>query len=559
MEIDANLVERAKNGDSKAWNELYLGTHQIAFGVAMQLVKNKDTAEDIIQDSYITAYTKLDTLKEQDKFQHWFNRIVANNCKNYLVKKKPDLFSQYATYTEDGEELEFDVVDDRTEYQPDNALISEEIKQLFYDMVEKLPEEQRACALMFWVQDLSIAEIADILGVSQNTVKSRIHYAKKKMTAEAEDIKKRNESIFSITGFALIPFLRWLFKNDSSFAANPEKAEGILKICKSAGSITKATGTAKAVAETVKTTAKVGSAVKTVSTVGAGVVTKGIATKIIAGVLAAAIGIGGITLAVKNSNSNNIDEPTEQAVESTEAPTEDEIIIANSVADLGLNEKTVMTVNAIINGEYVGYGDGDVLGIESITQSTGDNEWFYVYWVYYYLIMNDLYDGDGLKRNEKFQKDFISQFGDYEDASYPGKEPCGIPDYESYSNLYSCLFGKQNVTSEYEKLKNLVLENESFPKVYGLRPLDIEDFESSTFTHLGDGEYLLENIVDSYRGGDYRTVGNTDYIEMVVFKYSLTIKADENSVLGFVVVDKSVVETRTYTDVVHWGGDDEPT
>ena len=550
MEIDANLVERAKNGDSKAWNELYLATHQIAFGVAMQLVKNKDTAEDIMQDSYITAYTKLDTLKEQDKFQHWFNRIVANNCKNYLVKKKPDLFSQYSTYTEDGEELEFDVVDDRTEYQPDNALISEEIKQLFYDMLEKLPEEQRACALMFWVQDLSIAEIADILGVSQNTVKSRIHYAKKKMSAEAEDIKKRNESIFSITGFALIPFLRWLFKNDSSFAASPEKAEGILKICKSAGSMTKATGTAKAVAETVKTTAKVSGTAKSVATVGAGAVTKGIATKIVAGVLAAAIGIGGITLAVKNSNSNNVDEPTEQAVESTEAPTNDEIIIANSVADLGLNEEMVKAVTAIMSSEYVGFGSGDVIGYPEYTTN-----WFRTYWVYYYLTMNGLYDGNELKRNEEFQNKIVSEYGEYKDHLYPNKELCGIPDYDSFSKLYECLYGNSDVKNEYEKLKSYVVERQGFPIEYGLKPVDIAlGLGDVEFILLDNGEYQVKYTVTTrHSTGDIEVPveNNSKYAYAYCspqeeYEYTMSFKMDESSPLDIVITDSHWGEIDSY-------------
>ena len=321
MKITADLVEKAKNGNSFAWTQLYSETYPVAFGVAVQLVKNKDIAEDIIQDSYITAFTKLDTLQDAEKFQHWFNRIVANNCKNYLVKKKPDLFSQHSTYTEDGEEMEFDVVDDRTEYQPDNAVISDEIKQLFYDMVAKLPEEQRTCALMFWVQELTIPEIADILGVSQNTVKSRIHYAKKKMTAEAEEMKKKGISVFSFTGFALIPFLRWLFKSGSGITASPEKAESALKIAKSIGSISKSANTAKAVAETAKTVSKVGGAAKTITTAGAGAITKGIATKIIAGVLAASIGIGGITYAVKNKTEDVVND--NQTTLTEEQPTKD--------------------------------------------------------------------------------------------------------------------------------------------------------------------------------------------------------------------------------------------
>lgn len=556
MKITADLVEKAKNGDSSAWNELYSATFPVAYGVAVQLVKNKDIAEDIIQDSYITAFTKLDTLQDADKFQHWFNRIVANNCKNYLVKKKPDLFSQYATFTEDGEELEFDVVDDRTEYQPDNAVITDEIKQLFYDMIAKLPEEQRTCALMFWIQELTIPEIADILGVSQNTVKSRIHYARKKMTAEAEEIKKNNASIFSFTGFALIPFLRWLFKSGSGITASPEKAEGILKIVKSAGTISKSANTAKAVTETAKTVSEVGGAVKGVSTVGAGAITKGIATKIIAGVLAAAVGIGGITYAVKNKTENVVNDDNETTL-TEEQPTEDEIIIAESVADLKLNPEMVKSVTAIMSSKWAGHDSGNVIGFSEYT-----TEWFRTYWVYYYLINNDLYDGDELKRNDEFQNKIVSEYGEYKDNSYPDKKLCGIPDYNSFSKLYKCLFGNADVEDEYEKLKSYVIEREGFPIEYGLIPVDIAlGLGDEEFISLGDGKYQVEYTVTTLHGtgADVEVEANGyayAYAEpREVYRYVMTFKMDENSVLGFVVTDSYMEQIDTYNIITYYDDD----
>ncbi|MGN0538422.1 MAG: RNA polymerase sigma factor [Candidatus Fimenecus sp.] len=304
MRITAELVQKAKSGDSGAWTELYNATYPIAFGVAMQLVKNKDIVDDMLQDSYVSAFTKLDTLEDEEKFQHWFNRIVANNCKNYLVKKNPDLFSQKAKVDDEGNIEEFDVVDEREEYQPDNAVMTNEVKALFYEMVDKLPEEQKTCVLMCWVQGLSIAEAAEILGVSENTVKSRLHYAKKKLTGEAEEIKKKGISVFSITGFALIPFIRWLFAEGTGVKANPAVAQKVVTAAKSASpafsNIAQTAGdaasgaagavktaTATAAAETAKSAAKA-SGKKGLLKSG-----KRLGLKIGAGVAAAALAITG--------------------------------------------------------------------------------------------------------------------------------------------------------------------------------------------------------------------------------------------------------------------------
>ena len=238
MSVSANIVEKAKNGDSNAWSEMYSATYPVAFGVAMQLIKNKDTVEDILQDSYITAYTKLDTLQETDKFQHWFNRIVANNCKNYLVKKKPELFSQKAKVNDEGEIIEFDIEDERDDFKPDSKVFTDEINALFYEMLEKLPKEQQTCVLMCWVQELTIAEVAEILGISENTVKSRLHYAKKKLTLEAEEMKKKGITVFAAGGFALIPFMRWLFSKGSG-VVDKDNAAAIIKLCKAGQGVTK--------------------------------------------------------------------------------------------------------------------------------------------------------------------------------------------------------------------------------------------------------------------------------------------------------------------------------
>ena len=298
MKNSAELVMKAKNGDSSAWTQLYNETYPVAFGVAMQLVKNKDVVDDMLQDSYITAFTKLDTLQETDKFQHWFNRIVANNCKNYLVKKKPELFSEKSTYNDEGEEIAFDVVDDREEIQPDADVYTQEVKNTFYKMLYNLPEEQKMCVLMCWVQELSIAETAEILGVSENTVKSRLHYAKKKMTAEADEMKKKGISIFSITGFALIPFIRGLFAKGSGIVAGPNAATGIIEACKAGGAVAKVATSATQTANAVKTVSTASKVAK-----GVGLASKGIATKIVAGVVAVAVAVGGTVAVVTSVNS----------------------------------------------------------------------------------------------------------------------------------------------------------------------------------------------------------------------------------------------------------------
>lgn len=76
MNIDVNLVKRARDGDQTAIAEIYNLTYKSAYGVARQIVANDDDACAILHDSYIAAFTKLDTLKEPEKFYGWFSILL---------------------------------------------------------------------------------------------------------------------------------------------------------------------------------------------------------------------------------------------------------------------------------------------------------------------------------------------------------------------------------------------------------------------------------------------------------------------------------------------------
>ena len=86
------LALRLKNGDNSVFEELYKLTSSKAYFLAIQIVGNEHEAEDIVQDSYISALEKISTLEKSESFMSWFNRIVANKSKDYLKKKKPKMF-----------------------------------------------------------------------------------------------------------------------------------------------------------------------------------------------------------------------------------------------------------------------------------------------------------------------------------------------------------------------------------------------------------------------------------------------------------------------------------
>lgn len=199
-EVDyTKAVEKAKQGDQQAKEVLYTETCQHMFFLAKSIVKSDEEAMDIIHDSYICVFQKLDNIKNLSGFKSYLRTTVVNRCKNYLSKKKPLYLSDM---TEDGEDFELEDIDGEI---PDELLENKDVIECVRRVVESLPEEQRMCVILRYYDEMSLQEIADTLEVSLGTVKSRLSRANKKMRDEIERLEKEENKKFR----CIIPFF-WL-------------------------------------------------------------------------------------------------------------------------------------------------------------------------------------------------------------------------------------------------------------------------------------------------------------------------------------------------------------
>lgn len=199
-EVDyTEAVEKAKQGDQQAKEVLYTETCQHMFFLAKSIVKSDEEAMDIIHDSYICVFQKLDNIKNLSGFKSYLRTTVVNRCKNYLSKKKPLYLSDM---TEDGEDFELEDIDGEI---PDELLENKDVIECVRRVVESLPEEQRMCVILRYYDEMNLQEIADTLEVSLGTVKSRLSRASKKMRDEIERLEKEENKKFR----CIIPFF-WL-------------------------------------------------------------------------------------------------------------------------------------------------------------------------------------------------------------------------------------------------------------------------------------------------------------------------------------------------------------
>ena len=303
-EFTSKLIRKASAGDQDAITELYELTYSSVYKTVKSMIADEDTVLDIVQDSFIKGFQSLDQLDAPENFRAWMKRIATNKAKDYLKKKKPILFTDMAS--EDGEEIDFR--DDCLDHCPEEVLDRKETARLMQEILATLSEDQRLVIGMFYYEEMSVREIAETLGCSENTVKSRLNYGRKKVEVKVKELEKRGTKLYSL---APLPFLLWLFRMDAEAAEIPSGMvlEAVTAECA-------ATGTAAAGSAGAATAASSGAK----AAAGAGI--KALTTKIIAGVLAVSV-VGGGTMLALSSNDREEAESTQQIVSTeTVAPAE---------------------------------------------------------------------------------------------------------------------------------------------------------------------------------------------------------------------------------------------
>ena len=331
QEFSQKQIQMAAKGDQNAISQLYEATYHQVYHTVKSMVQDEDAVLDIVQDSYVKAFRSLDQLDKPENFRAWMKRIAANKAKDYFKKKRPVLFSEMVS--EDDEEIDFQ--DDRTEHLPEEVIDRQETTRLISEILDSLSEEQRLVIGMFYYEQMSVREIAQILGCSENTVKSRLNYGRKKVEVKVRDLEKQGTKLYSL---APLPFLLWLFRMDAEAAMLPgeiSQAEYIWSAVSASAADSASAGTSSAAASAAGTStaaksAAGASAVKSAAAaagkaaVGEGLKAAGgkiLVGKILAGILAVSVVGGGVTMAVKfgGSGQHTAAEATETTVAAAEA------------------------------------------------------------------------------------------------------------------------------------------------------------------------------------------------------------------------------------------------
>ncbi len=193
---DEELVERVLTDDYEAFEALVRRYQDKAYRLAFSLVKDESQAQDVVQEAFLNIYRKLDTFSGDAQFGSWIYRVVVNAALMRLRKER--------RRSEIGlEDTAADVVEEQGTFsdqpswqtQADEAAENVELREQILAAVDELAPKYQAVFILREVEDLSLAEIGEVLELTEGAVKSRLHRARLHLRAALEPYLGRSETI----------------------------------------------------------------------------------------------------------------------------------------------------------------------------------------------------------------------------------------------------------------------------------------------------------------------------------------------------------------------------
>jgi RNA polymerase sigma-70 factor (ECF subfamily) len=171
---DYAVIQRILGGEKKAYAELVDRHKDKAMTLAMKMLKNREEAEEALQDAFVRAFNALPRFEWKSSFSTWFYRIVYNVCASDLSKRdeKQNLSINDDDDSGNGVELV------SNEVPPDLALESSEMSAIVLEEIEKLPDAYGPTFALFFNQDMSYDEIVEVTGLPLGTIKARLFRAR---------------------------------------------------------------------------------------------------------------------------------------------------------------------------------------------------------------------------------------------------------------------------------------------------------------------------------------------------------------------------------------------
>jgi len=215
------IVEMVQSGEKEAFTLFFQETYNKTYFVALSILNNHDDALDITQETYVKAFVNIHNLRDSSAVESWLYKITVNLCRKFIDKKKEFVF--------DDEEYNqiFNIPSECEEFFPEISAEKSDIKEIILSLLNKLPYSQKEIVLLFYYEQLSIAEIMHILNISELAAKSRLFRARQNIRILIDKEEKKGAKIRIVLP---IPILTKLLKRGfSKPRLRPREAARVLK------------------------------------------------------------------------------------------------------------------------------------------------------------------------------------------------------------------------------------------------------------------------------------------------------------------------------------------
>ncbi|HEX2900404.1 MAG TPA: sigma-70 family RNA polymerase sigma factor [Bacteroidia bacterium] len=185
QEADADLVvvRQVQAGDVAAFDRLILKYRERVFGVIYNLTSNREDASDLTQEAFIKAFQAINRFQGHCSFFTWLYKIAVNTTLGHLRKHRLRTFFSLEKLSEDGSSTE--IIEQLTDKRgADRDTYLKELQEKLNEAMQKLSIPHRTVITLFEIDGLSHSEIAGVVGCTEGTVRSRLHYAKQFLQGE---------------------------------------------------------------------------------------------------------------------------------------------------------------------------------------------------------------------------------------------------------------------------------------------------------------------------------------------------------------------------------------
>ena len=190
MLVEASLIKRAQSGDAGAFNEIIRAYRKRILGTIFRLIGRAEDVEDVGQDVFVRLYFSLDQLRAPEVFEPWLYRLTVNAAYDYLRKRRRSGDVRMADLSEEQLSMAGAAAGSKESAKQENQ---QQLRETLDVLMGQVSEDDRLLLGLKELQGLSLKELREVYGVSENVLKVRLFRARKRVLKAYDRLKKRHE------------------------------------------------------------------------------------------------------------------------------------------------------------------------------------------------------------------------------------------------------------------------------------------------------------------------------------------------------------------------------